>query len=181
MTEQIPSPGALRNNVPEYWSNRLPWVSFHQVSWDVVTDSPLVLKRQALLRSGDRIHILAIVGERHVISEAWDLNAVVSYHKTLGSLVKAEAGTVQPRIHVYTGGADNKMVPSDQVSGLVKEMQDAEADLMLVSFPGVLHSFTKPGADKVTEEFNMPIAYNENAANRLWKGTMQLYNEVFSN
>ena len=109
-----------------------------------------------------------------------DLDAVVSYHGALGSPLKAEAGKVKPRIHVYTGGAD-KMVPSDQVSDLVKEMQDAEADLTLVSFPGVLHSFTNPGADKVAEEFNMPIAYNEDAANRSWEGTMRLYNEVFNN
>lgn len=109
-----------------------------------------------------------------------DLDAVVSYHGALGSPIKAIAGKVQPRIHVYTGGAD-KMVPSDQVSSLVKEMQDAEADLTLVSFPGVLHSFTNPGADKVAEEFNMPIAYNENAANRSWEGTMRLYHEVFNN
>ncbi|MFN2361072.1 MAG: dienelactone hydrolase family protein [Marinobacter sp.] len=109
-----------------------------------------------------------------------DLDAVVSYHGALGSPIKAEAGKVQPRIHVYTGGAD-QMVPSDQVSGLVKEMQDAEADLTLVSFPGVLHSFTNPGADKVAKEFNMPIAYNEEAAKRSWEGTMRLYDEVFSN
>ena len=108
-----------------------------------------------------------------------DLDAVVSYHGALGSPIKAEAGKVQPRIHVYTGGAD-KMVPSDQVSGLVKEMQDAEADLTLVSFPGVLHSFTNPGADKVADDFNMPIAYNEDAATRSWDGTMRLYEEVFS-
>lgn len=108
-----------------------------------------------------------------------DLDAVVSYHGALGSPIKAEAGKVQPRIHVYTGGAD-KMVPSDQVSGLVKEMQDAEADLTLVSFPGVLHSFTNPGADKVADEFDMPIAYNEDAARRSWEGTMRLYDEVFN-
>jgi dienelactone hydrolase len=108
-----------------------------------------------------------------------DLDAVVSFHGSLASPIKAEAGKVQPRIHVYTGGAD-KMVPSDQVSGLVKEMQDAKADLTLVNFPGVLHSFTNPGADKVAEEFNMPIAYNEDAANRSWEGTMRLYHEVFS-
>jgi dienelactone hydrolase len=64
-----------------------------------------------------------------------DLDAVVSYHRALGSPIKAEAGKVQPRIHVYTGGAD-KMVPSDQVFGLVKERQDAEADLTLVSLVG---------------------------------------------
>lgn len=107
-----------------------------------------------------------------------DLDAVVSYHGALGSPIKAEAGKVQPRIHVYTGGAD-KMVPSDQVSGLVKEMQDAGADLTLVSFPGVMHSFTNPGADKVAEEFNMPIAYDEQAAKRSWEGTLRLYEDVF--
>ncbi len=107
-----------------------------------------------------------------------DLDAVVSYHGALGSPIKAEAGKVQPRIHVYTGGAD-KMVPSDQVSGLVKEMQDAGADLTLVSFPGVMQSFTNPGADKVAEEFNMPIAYDEQAAKRSWEGTLRLYEDVF--
>ncbi|WP_263645058.1 MULTISPECIES: dienelactone hydrolase family protein [Marinobacter] len=107
-----------------------------------------------------------------------DLDAVVSYHGALGSPIKAEAGKVQPRIHVYTGGAD-QMVPSDQVSALVKEMQDAEADLTLVSFPGVLHSFTNPGADQVAKEFDMPIGYDEKAATRSWDGTMRLYDEVF--
>lgn len=108
-----------------------------------------------------------------------DLDAVVSYHGALGSPIKAEAGQVQPRIHAYTGGAD-PMVPADQVSGLVKEMQDAGADLTLVSFPGVLHSFTNPGADKFAEDFNMPVAYDEAAANRSWDGTMRLYGEVFA-
>ncbi|KPP97301.1 dienelactone hydrolase family protein [Marinobacter sp. HL-58] len=108
-----------------------------------------------------------------------DLDAVVSYHGALSSPIKAEAGKVQPRIHVYTGGAD-QMVPSDQVSGLVKEMQDAEADLTLVSFPKVLHSFTNPDADKISDQFNMPIAYNEDAAKRSWEGTMRLYEEVFN-
>jgi len=109
-----------------------------------------------------------------------DLDAVVSYHGALGSTVKAEAGQVQPRIHAYTGGAD-KMVPADQVAGLVKEMHDAGADLTLVTFPGVLHSFTNPGADRFAEEFNMPLGYDEDAATRSWEGTMRLYEEVFKN
>lgn len=109
-----------------------------------------------------------------------DLDAVVSYHGALGSPISAEAGKVQPRIHVYTGGAD-KMVPSEQVAGLVKEMQDAEVDFTLVSFPGVLHSFTNPRADQIAEEFGMPVAYDQNAASRSWEGTLELYSEVFSN
>jgi len=72
------------------------------------------------------------------------------------------------------------MVPSDQVAGLVKEMQDAEVDLTLVSFPGVRHSFTNPGADRIAEEFNMPIGYDEEAATRSWEGTMAFYQRIFA-
>ncbi len=107
-----------------------------------------------------------------------DLDAVVSYHGALGSPITAKTGEVKPRIHVYTGGAD-QMVPSDQVSALVKEMQDAEAQLTLVTFPGVLHSFTNPGADKVAEEFGLPLGFDEDAASRSWEGTMRLYSDVF--
>ena len=107
-----------------------------------------------------------------------DLDGVVSYHGALGSPLQAEPGKVKARVQVYTGGAD-QMVPSDQVAGLVKEMQDAEVDLTLVTFPGVLHSFTNPGADQVAEEFGMPIGYDEAAAKRSWDGTMAFYNEIF--
>lgn len=108
-----------------------------------------------------------------------DLDGVVSYHGALGSPLTAKPGEVKARVQVYTGGAD-KMVPSDQVAGLVKEMQDAGVDLTLVSFPGVLHSFTNPGADKVAEEFGMPIGYDEEAANRSWEGTMRFYEQIFT-
>ncbi|WP_170159278.1 dienelactone hydrolase family protein [Pseudoxanthomonas spadix] len=108
-----------------------------------------------------------------------DLDGVVSYHGALASPVKAQPGTVKARIQVYTGGAD-KMVPSEQVAGLVKEMQDAEVDLTLVSFPGVLHSFTNPDADKIAEKFGMPVAYDKDAAERSWEGTMRFYQAIFA-
>ena len=107
-----------------------------------------------------------------------DLDGVVSYHGALGSPLQAEAGTVKARVQVYTGGAD-AMVPSEQVAGLVREMQNAEVDLTLVSFSGVKHSFTNPNADKVAEQFGMPIAYDEAAARRSWQGTMRFYEEIF--
>ncbi|KEF30867.1 MAG: dienelactone hydrolase family protein [Gammaproteobacteria bacterium] len=108
-----------------------------------------------------------------------DLDGVVSYHGALGSPIKAEAGAVSAKVQVYTGGAD-KMVPSDQVAGLVKEMQDAGVDLTLVSFPGVMHSFTNPGADQFAEKYGMPVGYDEDAANRSWQGTMRFYEHIFS-
>lgn len=108
-----------------------------------------------------------------------DLDGVVSYHGSLSSPLKAEAGKVKAQVQVYTGGAD-QFVPADQVAGLVKEMQEAEVDLTLVSFPGVLHSFTNPGADEVAEQFNMPLAYNEAAAQRSWDGTLRFYESIFA-
>ncbi|EON92941.1 dienelactone hydrolase [Marinobacter lipolyticus SM19] len=108
-----------------------------------------------------------------------DLDGVVSYHGALGSSIKAEAGKVNARVQVYTGGAD-QMVPSDQVADLVREMQDAEVDLTLVSFPGVLHSFTNPEADRIGKEFGMPVGYDNAAAKRSWDGTLRFYNEIFA-
>ncbi|AOY89705.1 dienelactone hydrolase [Marinobacter salinus] len=108
-----------------------------------------------------------------------ELDGVVSYHGALGSPLTAEPGKVRARIQVYTGGAD-KMVPSDQVADLVKEMQDAQVDLTLVTFPGVMHSFTNPGADRFAAEYGMPVAYNEEAANRAWQGTLRFYEEIFA-
>ncbi len=108
-----------------------------------------------------------------------DLDGVVSYHGALASPIKAEAGKVNARVQVYTGGAD-KMVPSDQVAGLVQEMQDAEVDLTLVSFPGVLHSFTNPGADRIASEFNMPVGFDQAAADRSWNGTLEFYETIFA-
>ena len=66
------------------------------------------------------------------------------------------------------------------MASLVKEMQDAEVDLTLVSFPGVLHSFTNPGADKIAEEFGMPVGYDEAAAARSWDGAMRFYKAIFA-
>lgn len=108
-----------------------------------------------------------------------DLDGVVSYHGALASPLLAEAGKVKAQVQVYTGGAD-PMVPSEQVAGLVREMQDAGVDLTLTSFPGVLHSFTNPGAGEFAEKFNMPVGYDEDAARRSWDGTLQFYQRIFA-
>lgn len=107
-----------------------------------------------------------------------DLDGVVSYHGALASPIQANPETLRAKVQVYTGGAD-AMVPSDQVAGLVREMQNAGADLTLVSFPGVKHSFTNPNADRIAEQFGMPVAYDQEAATRAWRGTLQFYRELF--
>ncbi|TPW23971.1 dienelactone hydrolase family protein [Marinobacter nauticus] len=145
------------------------------------------LKAKALLQNHDSVDPDRIAAQGYCFGGAVvlnmarmgvDLDGVVSYHGALGSPLQAEAGAVKAKVQVYTGGADD-MVPSEQVAGLVREMQNAEVDLTLVSFPGVKHSFTNPNADKVAEQFGMPIAYDEAAARRSWQGTMRFYEEIF--
>lgn len=108
-----------------------------------------------------------------------DLDAVSSFHGSLASPITAEPGTIKPKIHVYTGGADG-FVPTEQVAGLVTEMQTAQADLTLVSFPDAVHSFTNPGADEKGSKFGLPLKYNKDADERSWAGTMALYEDVFA-
>lgn len=107
-----------------------------------------------------------------------DLDGVVSYHGSLGSPIKPEPGDITARIQVYTGGAD-QMVPAEQVGGFVTSMQQAEADFSVTSFPGVLHSFMNPGADAIAEEYDMPVGFDREAAERSWEGTMAFYQAIF--
>lgn len=108
-----------------------------------------------------------------------DLDGVVSYHGSLGSPISPEPGDISARIQVYTGGAD-QMVPADQVGEFVTSMQEAEADFAVTSFPGARHSFMNPGADAIADEHDMPVGYNQAAAERSWEGTMQFYRDIFT-
>lgn len=100
-----------------------------------------------------------------------DLAGVASFHGSLGTTNPAQAGAVKARILVATGGAD-PMIPPDQVGNFVTEMSIAGADLKLLSFPGVVHSFTNPGATEVGKSHNMPLAYDEHADQASWKALM---------
>lgn len=107
-----------------------------------------------------------------------DLAGVVSFHGSLSAAVEPKPGDIKARVLVWTGGADN-FVPADQVGAFVESMQKNQADLTLVSFPGVKHSFTNPGADAFAEKFDMPVAYDTEAAMRSWEGTLDFYRQLF--
>lgn len=108
-----------------------------------------------------------------------DLAGVVSFHGSLGAAVEPKPGDIKARVLVWTGGADN-FVPPETVGAFVESMQKHEADLTLVSFPGVRHSFTNPAADTFAEKFDMPVAYDTEAAMRSWQGTLDFYDQIFA-
>jgi len=103
------------------------------------------------------------------------LQAVVTFHGSLGSKAPAEKGKVKPRILVLTGAAD-PMIPPEVVAAFEKEMAAAGARAEVVSYPGVKHSFTNPDADKVGMD---GLAYDAAADRKSWEAAVRFLREVF--
>ena len=101
-----------------------------------------------------------------------DLADIASFHGSLGTENPAEKGKVKAKVLVATGGA-GPMVPPGQVGYFVTEMSKAGVDLELLSFPGVLHSFTNPGATAKGKETGLPVAYDEKADKESWAALLQ--------
>ncbi|TCS71733.1 dienelactone hydrolase [Sulfuritortus calidifontis] len=107
-----------------------------------------------------------------------DLKGVVSYHGSLGTATPAEPGKVKARVAVFTG-ADDPMIPADQVAAFKAEMDKAGVNYKVTVYPGAKHSFTNPDADKYGQQFNMPLAYDAAADKDSWAQTDAFLKEVF--
>ena len=106
------------------------------------------------------------------------LKVVESFHGGLKTSHPAEPGVVKARIASFTGEAD-PFIPAEQVAAFRQEMDKAGVNYLVVTYPGVLHSFTSPEADKLGKEFRLPMAYNANADKDSWSKGMALMDEVF--
>ncbi len=106
------------------------------------------------------------------------LKVVESFHGGLKTAHPAEPGVVKARIASFTGEAD-PFIPADQVAAFRQEMDKAGVNYEVVTYPGVLHSFTSPEADKLGKRFKLPMAYNAAADKDSWSKGMALMNEAF--
>lgn len=75
-----------------------------------------------------------------------DIKAAISFHGTLNTLKTHTAGQIKASLLVLDG-AEDPLVPREQLSGFVSEMNAASVDWQLVSYAGAVHSFTDPGAN----------------------------------
>ena len=114
----------------------------------------------------------------HMARVGDDLDGVVSFHGSLGTAKPAEKGKVKAKVLVFTGAAD-PFAPPETVSAFEQEMQQAGADYQLISYPGVKHSFTNPGADSFAKRFGMPLAYDKHADEDSWQRTQAFFKEIF--
>ena len=108
-----------------------------------------------------------------------DLKGVASFHGGLGTDAPAQPGKVKAKILVLTG-ADDPMIPPEQVAAFEKEMKDAGVSYQVVSYPGAKHSFTNPAADKYGKQFDMPLAYNADADKKSWAALKEFLQKLFA-
>lgn len=102
------------------------------------------------------------------------LRAVVSFHGAMPPAAKVDSGSVKARMLVLAGGAD-PMVPMAQVDSFVARMKKAGATIGMVSYPGVMHGFTNPNADKVGMA---GLKYDAAADQQSWEAMLKLFGEV---
>ncbi|MCW8133423.1 MAG: dienelactone hydrolase family protein [Planctomycetota bacterium] len=98
-----------------------------------------------------------------------DLRGVVSFHGGLGTPTPAEPGAVKAKVLVLHG-ADDPVVPAEQVRAFEKEMREAQADWTFVAYGGAVHGFTNPGSGKAAQE---------RADKRSWVAMRCFFEEIF--
>jgi len=104
------------------------------------------------------------------------LNGVVSFHGGLETVSPAEPGAITAKILACTG-ADDPMIPPEQVVAFEEEMRKCAADWQVIAYGGTMHSFTNPDAGKVV---SLPgVAYNEQSDRRSWSAMRAFFDEIF--
>lgn len=109
-----------------------------------------------------------------------ELDAVASFHGSLGTSEPAKAGEVLARVAVFNG-ADDPFVKPEQIEAFEAEMNKANVEYVFVNYPGAVHSFTNPDADANGEKFDLPLRYNAGADNDSWAKMQEMFKQVFSN
>jgi dienelactone hydrolase len=104
-----------------------------------------------------------------------DLRAVVSFHGVLTTQAPAATGKVKASVLVCTG-ADDPLVPADQVIAFEHEMRSAGVgDWQVISFGNTLHGFANPAANG---SLMAAARYNESSDRRSWAAMRGLFDEM---
>lgn len=109
-----------------------------------------------------------------------DLDGVASFHGTLSPQgPPAQPGVFKAKALVLHG-ADDALVPPEQVAAFKKEMDAASVDYTFIAYPGAQHAFTNPAATERGKALNMPLAYDEAADNQSWAELQKFLNALFT-
>ena len=103
-----------------------------------------------------------------------DLKAVATFHAALPTPTAEEAKAIKPKIYV-AHGEDDFFIPKEAITGFKEKLDAAKVAYTFESFPGVVHSFTVPGADKVGMK---GMKYDKAADEKSWKEMQSLFKDT---
>lgn len=102
------------------------------------------------------------------------LKAVVTFHAALPTPTPEEAKAIKARILVCHG-ADDAFIPAEAIMKFKEALDAAKVNYQFESYPGAVHSFTVPGADKRQVK---GLAYNEAADKKSWEQMKAVFAET---
>jgi dienelactone hydrolase len=103
------------------------------------------------------------------------LKAVATFHAALPTPTAEQAAAIKARILVCHGGAD-KFIPEEAIDKFKGGLDTAKVKYEFISYPGVVHSFTVPGADKVGFD---GLKYDARADQDSWQRMQKLFSATF--
>ena len=104
-----------------------------------------------------------------------EITGTVGFHADLSTPNRDDAKNIKGKVLVLHG-ADDPIVPTDQVIAFQDEMRKAKVDWQMIFYGGAVHAFTMPesGTDP-----SKPAAYDEKADRRSWQAMQVFFLEVF--
>ena len=137
-----------------------------------------VLKAQPQCDSGKLAAIGYCFGGSTALQLAYtgaDLKAVATFHAALPAPTADEAKSLKARVLICHGGADT-FIPEAAIKSFREPLDKAGSKYEFVAYPGVVHSFTVPGADAR----NLPgMKYDKQADEDSWKRMTKLFADQF--
>jgi dienelactone hydrolase len=102
------------------------------------------------------------------------IKAVATFHAALPTPTADQAKAIKARILVCHG-ADDAFIPQEAIDKFKAGLDGAKVKYHFESFPGTVHSFTVPDADKRGIK---GMAYNESADKKSWQQMKDLFKET---
>jgi dienelactone hydrolase len=101
---------------------------------------------------------------------------IVSFHGGLDTPTPGDAKNIKARVLVLHG-ADDPLVPAEQVAAFQEEMRKGGVDWQMVYYGDAVHAFTTTAAGR---DKSKGVAYNENADKRSWESMKTFFRELFA-
>jgi len=100
---------------------------------------------------------------------------VVTFHGGLDTPTPADAKNIKAKVLVLHG-ADDPLVPPDQVAAFQEEMRKGGVDWQMIFYGNAVHSFTTPAAGN---DKSKGVAYDKKADKRSWEAMKSFFKEIF--